>query len=468
MSIWGGRFDHGMDRVFERFNSSYRFDRRFIVEDIEGSIAYAEVLRQAGVISLPELQKIIKGLKEIRNRTQEDPNFLADAKDEDIHSFVEARLVEIVGEAGLKIHTGRSRNDQVALDTRLFLKKAITKIQKEIKQLMGELLTKAETHRKLVVPGYTHLRRAQPVLLAHYLLAYFEMLSRDRDRFEDCFRRTDCMPLGAGALAGNPFAIDREFLRKKLNFSRLTANSLDAVSDRDYLVDFVTAGSLTLVHLSRLAEDLIFFSTPECGWVELSDQVTTGSSLMPQKKNPDSLELLRGKSGRVIGNLTQLLILLKGLPLTYNKDLQEDKEPIFDTLDTVLDCLQVTQVVVRTLKINTEAAEKALADDFMVATDLADYLVRKGTPFREAHRLVGQIVLECEKKQMQLSEISLARYQEFSPIFSSDLFDALSVQKSIEARSVFGGTATARVAEALSQAKQSLLLQYPSEGGTRD
>ena len=315
----------------------------------------------------------------------------------------------------------------------------------------------------MVVPGYTHLRKAQPILLAHYLLAFFEMFSRDRDRFQDCFRRTDCMPLGAGALAGNAFAIDREALRKTLGFSRITANSLDAVSDRDYLVDFVSASSLTLVHLSRLAEDLIFFSTPECGWIELSDRVTTGSSLMPQKKNPDSLELLRGKSGRVIGNLTRLLVLLKGLPLTYNKDLQEDKEALFDTLDTLLDCLQVAQVVVSTLKIDAEAARKALEGDFMEATDLADYLVRKGLPFREAHRLVGKIVLECEQQRIRLSDLPLDRYRQFSPLFSRDLFQALSTRHSIEARSVFGGTAPARVGEALSRAEQSLTLQSPSE-----
>lgn len=468
MSIWGGRFTQGMDEAFERFNASFSLDRRLILEDIQGSMAYAEALEQAGVISPRELRQILEGLGEIRNRAQRDPDFLAEAKDEDVHSFVEARLVELIGEAGLKLHTGRSRNDQVAVDTRLFLKKAIGVVQQELKGLMGELLNQAKRHRDLVVPGYTHLRKAQPILLAHYLLAYFEMFSRDRERFEDCFRRTDCMPLGAGALAGNAFAVDREALRQKLDFSRITANSLDAVSDRDYLVDFVSAGSLTLVHLSRLAEDLIFFSTPECGWIELSDEVTTGSSLMPQKKNPDSLELLRGKSGRVIGNLTRLLVLLKGLPLTYNKDLQEDKEALFDSLDTLLDCLQVAQVVVRTLKVDAEAAGKALEGDFMASTDLADYLVRKGMPFREAHRLVGQIVLECERQHIRLSALALSRYREFSPLFAEDLFQTLSAQHSIEARSVLGGTAPARVAEALAHAEQSLTLQNPSERGTRD
>ena len=466
MNIWGGRFTQGMDEAFERFNASLSMDRRLILEDIQSSMAYAEALEEAGVLSSQELQRILEGLGEIRERAQQDSNFLADARDEDVHSFVEARLVEIIGEAGLKLHTGRSRNDQVAVDTRLFLKKAIGRVQHGLKDLMGELLNQAKRHPDLAVPGYTHLRKAQPILLAHYLLAWFEMFSRDRDRFEDCFRRTDCMPLGAGALAGNAFAVDREFLRKKLKFSRISANSLDAVSDRDYLVDFVSAGSLTLVHLSRLAEDLIFFTTPECGWIELSDEVTTGSSLMPQKKNPDSLELLRGKSGRVIGNLTRLLVLLKGLPLTYNKDLQEDKEALFDTLDTLLDCLQVAQVVVRTLKIDAGAARKALEGDFMTATDLADYLVRKGMTFREAHGLVGRIVLECEKQRIQLSELPLSRYRRFSSLFDEDLFQALSLQHSIEVRSVAGGTAPARVAEALSRAEQSLTLQNPSERGT--
>jgi argininosuccinate lyase len=455
-----------MDEAFERFNASLRLDQRLMLEDIEGSMAYAEALEQAGVLSPQELRRILEGLGEIRNRAQRDPDFLAKAEDEDVHSFVEARLVEIIGAAGLKLHTGRSRNDQVAVDTRLFLKKAIGRVQKALKGLMGELLNQAKRHRDLVVPGYTHLRKAQPILLAHYLLAWFEMFSRDRERFEDCFRRTDCMPLGAGALAGNAFAVDREALGKKLNFSRITANSLDAVSDRDYLVDFVSAGSLTLVHLSRLAEDLIFFSAPECGWIELSDQVTTGSSLMPQKKNPDSLELLRGKSGRVIGNLTRLLVLLKGLPLTYNKDLQEDKEALFDTLDTLLDCLQVAEAVVRTLTIDAEAARKTLEGDFMAATDLADYLVRKGMAFREAHGLVGRIVLECEGQRIGLSELPLSRYRRFSPLFGEDLFQALSVRHSIEARSVSGGTAPERVVEALSRAERSLTLQNPSERGT--
>jgi len=455
-----------MDEAFERFNASLSMDRRLILEDIEGSTAYAEALEQAGVLSPQELRRILEGLGEIRDRARRDPDFLKDATDEDVHSFVEARLVEIIGEAGLKLHTGRSRNDQVALDTRLFLKKAIGQVQQGLKGLMAELLHQAGRHPDLAVPGYTHLRKAQPVLLAHYLLAWFEMFSRDRDRFEDCFRRTDCMPLGAGALAGNAFAVDREALCKKLDFSRITANSLDAVSDRDYLVDFVSAGSLTLVHLSRLAEDLIFFSTPECGWIELSDEVTTGSSLMPQKKNPDSLELLRGKSGRVIGNLTRLLVVLKGLPLTYNKDLQEDKEALFDTLDTLLDCLQVAQAVVRTLKIDAEAARKALEGDFMTATDLADYLVRKGMPFREAHGLVGRIVLECEGQKIGLSELPLSRYRQFSSLFAEDLFQVLSVRHGIEARRVPGGTAPGRVAEALSRAEQSLTLQNPSERGT--
>ena len=465
MSIWGGRFTQGMDEAFERFNNSFRLDRRFISEDIEGSMAYAEALEKAGVLSDRELRQILDGLGKIRDRARQDPSFLEEARDEDVHSFVEARLVEIVGEAALKLHTGRSRNDQVAVDTRLFLKKAIGQVQRGLKALMGELLNQAGKQPDVVVPGYTHLRKAQPVLLAHYLLAWFEMFSRDRDRFEDCFRRTDCMPLGAGALAGNAFAVDREALRKKLDFSRITANSLDAVSDRDYLVDFVSAGSLTLVHLSRLAEDLIFFSTPECGWIELSDEVTTGSSLMPQKKNPDSLELLRGKSGRVIGNLTRLLVLLKGLPLTYNKDLQEDKEALFDTLDTLLDSLQVAEVVVRTLRIDAEAARKALEGDFMTATDLADYLVRKGMPFREAHGLVGRIVLECEGRQIGLSELPLSRYRQLSALFTEDLYQALSARHSIEVRSVMGGTAPERVAAALSRAEQSLTLQNPSERG---
>ncbi len=445
-----------MDAVFERFNNSFGVDQRLILEDIEGSAAYANALAKVGILSADELKQIGKGLAEIKKRVEKEPQWLAGQSDEDVHSFVESRLVEIVGDAGFKLHTGRSRNDQVALDTRLYLKRAIIRVQVQLKALSRELLNQAKANLDVAIPGYTHLRKAQPILLAHYLLAYLEMFQRDNDRFEDCFRRTDVMPLGSGALAGNGFPVDREALRVELGFGQLTRNSLDAVSDRDYQVDFISASSLTLVHLSRLAEDLILYSAPEFGFLALADAVTTGSSIMPQKKNPDSLELIRGKAARVIGNLTSMLSLLKGLPLAYNKDLQEDKELLFDTLDTAMDCLRVMQVVIRTMQVDRQAAGAAVQGDFLNATDLADYLVRKGLAFRKAHEVVGKIVLHCESKRIQLPQLSLAEFQSFSSLFGEDVFPALLLENSINARSVVGGTARARVAEAIEQAEKVL------------
>lgn len=456
MNTWGGRFTEQIDAVFERFNVSLDVDQRLILEDIEGSLAYANALAKVGVLSPQELKQIGKGLAEIKKRVEGEPKWLANQKDEDVHSFVEARLVELIGDTGFKLHTGRSRNDQVALDMRLYLKRAIIRVQAQLKALNREIVNLAKANLNIVIPGYTHLRKAQPVLFAHYLLAYFEMFQRDYDRFDDCFRRTDVMPLGSGALAGNGFPIDREALRIELGFGQLTRNSLDAVSDRDYQVDFLSASSLVMVHLSRLAEDLIIYSSPEFGFVKLSDTVTTGSSIMPQKKNPDSLELLRGKSARVIGNLTSLLSLLKGLPLAYNKDLQEDKVILFDSLDTLLDCLLVTPVVIKTLKVDEAATHASVQEDFLNATDLADYLVRKGMSFRKAHELVGRIVLYCESKQIGLQEISLAEFQTFSNLIGEDVYPALSLENSINARSVLGGTASVRVREALEQAEKLL------------
>ncbi len=456
MKTWGGRFTEQTDAAFERFNNSLEVDRRLIFEDIEGSMAYAKALAHIRILSEEESRLIGRGLAEIKKRVEKEPEWLSSETDEDVHSFVEARLVELIGDAGYKLHTGRSRNDQVALDTRLYMKRAIIQVQVHIKNLNREILDLAKTHLDVIIPGYTHLRKAQPVLFSHYLLAYFEMFQRDYDRFEDCFRRTDSMPLGSGALAGNGFPVDRDFLRIELGFATLTRNSLDAVSDRDYQVDFVSAAALTMVHLSRLAEDLIIYSSAEFGLIDLSDAVTTGSSIMPQKKNPDSLELIRGKAARVLGNLTSMLALLKGLPLAYNKDLQEDKEILFTTLDSLLDCLQVTRIVMKTLKVNRSEATSAVQGDYLNATDLADYLVRKGMPFRKAHELVGKIVLHCEPRKIQLHELSLADFQSFSEHFTEDVHSALTLESSINNRSVFGGTATARVVEALEQAEKTL------------
>jgi argininosuccinate lyase len=456
MKTWGGRFTEQTDVGFERFNASFGVDQRLIFEDIEGSVAYASALERAGILSADELRQIGRALTEIKRHVERDPAWLDKNPAEDVHSFVEAQLFDLVGDAALKLHTGRSRNDQVALDTRLFLKRGIVQIQVQVKGLVQALLTQAKTNLDVTIPGYTHLRKAQPILFSHYLLAYCEMFQRDYERLEECFRRTDCMPLGSGALAGSGFGIDREALRKELGFAQLTRNSLDAVSDRDYLVDFVSAGSLILVHLSRLAEDLILYSTTEFGLLELSDAITTGSSIMPQKKNPDSLELIRGKSGRVFGHLINLLTVLKGLPLAYNKDLQEDKEILFDTLDTLRDCLDMARIVIEKLRVNKARAQHLVTTDFLNATDLADYLVRKGMPFRKAHELVGRIVLHCEVAAIQLQDLPLAEFQSFSGLIQEDVFEALSLESSLQRRSVVGGTARSRVLEAIEEIEKRL------------
>ena len=456
MKTWGGRFTQPTDAGFEHFNRSFGIDQRIMFEDIEGSLAYAAALEKVGILTTEELRQISKGLVEIKRRVEKEPERLGQQEDEDVHTYIERSLFELIGDAAHKLHTGRSRNDQVALDMRLFLKRAIIDIQVEIKKLGREFVEQARSHLDVVIPGYTHLRKAQPLLFAHYLLAYFEMFRRDYERLDDCYRRTDTMPLGSGALSGNGFPLDREALRKELGFAQLTRNSLDAVSDRDYLVEFTAAAALILAHLSRMAEDLIIYSSSEFGLLELSDTVTTGSSIMPQKKNPDSLELVRGKTGRVYGNLVSLLTLLKGLPLAYNKDLQEDKESVFDTLDTVVDCLRVAQLVIRTLRVNREAAQSAVRTGFLNATDLADYLVRRGVPFRKAHELVGRIVLHCEARHVELQDLSIEEYTSFSPLIGEDVYPALTLENSLNIRALAGGTAPARVLEALAEAEKFL------------
>ena len=456
MGIWDGRFSEKMNADFERFNRSFETDQRLVLEDIQGSLAYAKALQKIDILTMNELKSIVNGLNEIRTEISNQPALLKESVDEDIHSYVENLLVKKIGPTGLKLHTGRSRNEQVSVDTRLFVKKIINETKQRLKDLMWELIKSAKVHEDLIIPGYTHLRKAQPVLLSHYFLAYFEMFLRDYHRFEESFQRTDSSPLGSGALAGCSFPIDRKFLAEELGFSEITHNSLDAVSDRDYILDFLFAASTTLIHLSRLAEDLIIFSTPEFGWILLSDKVTTGSSLMPQKKNPDSLELVRGKSSRLIGNLSSLLILLKGTPLTYNKDLQDDKELLFNSADTVLECLHISKIIIETMKIDSKAAKNALNDDSIFATDIADYLVRKGVPFRSAHKITGSIVLECEQKGIMLAELSLERYKTYSLSFEDDVFKLFMLDNSINAHSVTGGTSPDRVKEELVRAEKLL------------
>ena len=443
-----------MDRLMERYNASISFDRRLWREDIEGSRAYAEALKRAGVLSGQECAALLKGLAEVAAEI-EAGKFAWSEADEDIHMAVERRLTEIAGPVGGKLHTGRSRNDQVATDMRLWLRGAVAELRQELRTLQQALLEQARPRLKTLMPGFTHLQQAQPISAAHYLLSFFWMFERDRGRFSDLALRADELPLGSGALAGSTVGIDREWLARRLGFARVSRNSLDAVSDRDFGAEFISAAALAMLHLSRLAEDLIIYSSSGFRFVKLSDAYTTGSSLMPQKKNPDALELARGKTGRVIGNLTGLLATLKGLPSTYNKDLQEDKEPLFDTFDTLADSLRIIAGVVATLEFQPEAME-AFLDDFLLATDLADYLVRKGLPFRQAHETVGGLVLECEKRKCGLRELPLQVYRKRNALFAEDVKEALDFSASLAVRKATGGTAPAAVRKQIRQAEAAL------------
>ncbi|MDQ3908691.1 MAG: argininosuccinate lyase, partial [Acidobacteriota bacterium] len=393
--LWGGRFTADADARFAAFNRSFGFDRRLFAADVRASLAHADALREAGVLTGEEFGRIERGLGTLLARAAEGESFLEDPRAEDVHSFIEARLVEIAGDAGRKLHTGRSRNDQVATATRLWLRDEIDQIDARAREAQSALIDLAEAHRDAVLPGYTHLQRAQPVLFAHWCLAYFEMLARDRERLRDARRRVNVLPLGSAALAGTSYKIDRESVARALQFGSVSRNSLDAVSDRDFCVEFCAAASLVMAHLSRLAEDLIIYSTTEFGFVELGDAISTGSSLMPQKKNPDALELLRGKSGRVFGHTVALLTVVKGLPLAYNKDMQEDKEGLIDAVDTVLAVLDVFPPMLESMTVRGDRTSAAAIEDFTLATDAADLLANHGVPFREAHHIVGSLVGRC-------------------------------------------------------------------------
>jgi argininosuccinate lyase len=456
MKLWGGRFTGEADADFARFNASFAFDRRLIEADIEGSLAQAEAICRAGILTTDEAQKISDGLGAILQRVQTDASYLDSRDAEDVHSFVEAELVALVGEVGYKLHTGRSRNDQVATDLRLFLRSAIDETTRLVGVLQQALVDLADGNREVIIPGYTHLQRAQPILFAHYLLAYYEMFKRDTERLGEIRSRVNRLPLGSGALAGTGFAIDREAVARRLGFEGLCENSLDGVSDRDFVIEFVGAAAITMVHLSRLAEDFIIYSTTEFAFVELSDAVSTGSSLMPQKKNPDSLELIRGKSGRIFGHHAALLALMKGLPLAYNKDMQEDKEALFDTLDTLQGSLRVMTTVLRNMRVNGERTRAAASVGFLNATDLADYLVRKGMEFRRAHELVGRVVAFAIEQGSDLDNLSLEDYKKFSPLFEADLFTALKLESSLANKPALGGTSPVRVQEALARARSEL------------
>ena len=444
----------GLDERALKYSASIAYDRRLYRHDIAASIAHARMLAKQGIIPGDDAHSILRGLGEIREEIERG-EFPFREELEDIHLNIEARLQEKIGEAAGRLHTARSRNDQIATDMRLFVIEACDDAVASIRRLQTALLDLAEANQNAVMPGYTHLQRAQPVLFAHHLLAYFEMLDRDSGRFLDCRSRADELPLGAGALAGVPYPLDREFVASELGFSRVSRNSIDAVADRDFVVEFQAAAAAAMMHLSRLAEEIVLWSSDEFGFLRLPVTFTTGSSIMPQKRNPDVAELARGRTGRAYGNLIAILTMLKGLPLAYNRDLQEDKQPLFDTVDTLLATLEVLTALLPALEVRSERMESAAAGSYTLATDVADYLVRKGMPFREAHQAVADLVRYAEGEGKSLSGLSLEEYRRYSPLFEHDVL-ALDVRASVAARDVPGGTAPSRVAEALKLARERL------------
>jgi len=449
---WAGRFQEKTEKTVEDFTASVSFDRRLWEYDIEGSVAHVKMLKKQKIIPPKDADAILSALKKIKQEIQIGQFKFRDDL-EDIHMNIEYALIKKIGARGGKLHTARSRNDQVALDIRLFLREEIKKIQKLIEEFQSVLVKIAEEQIGVIMPGYTHLQKAQPVLLSHHILAYFEMFERDRGRFEDCFKRVNVMPLGSAALAGTSLPIDRNYVAQLLNFPLISHNSIDAVSDRDFAIEFLSCASILMVHLSRFAEEMILWSTEEFSFIELPDAYTTGSSIMPQKKNPDVLELVRGKSGRVIGHLIAMLIVLKGLPLAYNRDLQEDKEPLFDTSDTLKACISVLIKMLPEIKFNKAKMLKAAEGGFSNATDLAEYLVRKGLPFRDAHRVTGRIVRYCLENNKTLNELDLKELKRFSKKIESDVFNYLSVESSINRKDSYGGTARERVLARIKQIK---------------
>ena len=450
---WGGRFSEQTDPMVDAYTSSIAVDRRIALEDVKGSIAHARMLAHQGIIPAAESEEILAGLMQVRDELEQG-TFQLNERLEDVHMNVEARLGEIVGPAAGRLHTARSRNDQVVTDLRLWLKEAIAESIASLHDLQISLVETAAANRRVVLPGYTHLQRAQPVLLAHHLLAYFEMFERDLGRFADCYARTDVLPLGSGALAGVPYPIDREMVARELEFAALSANSIDAVSDRDFVVEYLAAASIAMMHVSRLAEDLVLWSTAEFGFVELPDAFATGSSIMPQKKNPDVLELARGRTGRVYGALISVLTTLKGLPLAYNRDLQEDKEPLFTGHDTLNGTLAILTEMVPRLRFRRDRGRRA-SGGALLATDVADYLTMKGMPFREAHNVVGRIIMYCEAQGRRLDQLSLDDYRMFAPEFDEDVLK-IDIWSSLRARDVPGGTAPRRVAQAIRRARTIL------------
>ncbi|HIJ96222.1 MAG TPA: argininosuccinate lyase [Desulfuromonadales bacterium] len=438
--LWGGRFTQPTDKFVEEFTASIQFDKRLYHQDIRGSVAHARMLGKQGIIPLEDVEKIIHGLHKTLDKI-EAGDFDFSISLEDIHMNIEARLSASIGEAGKRLHTGRSRNDQVALDIRLYLRDEIVEISTYLDLLIDALLDQAEANIDTIMPGFTHLQTAQPILFAHHLMAYVEMFKRDNSRLGDCLKRVNVMPLGAGALAGTTFPIDREYVADQLGFPAITRNSLDAVSDRDFALEFLADASILMMHLSRFSEELILWSTSAFRFIELSDGFCTGSSIMPQKKNPDVPELVRGKTGRVYGNLMAMLTVMKSLPLAYNKDMQEDKEPLFDTIDTVKGSLKIFADMIREMRVNVGSMATAAGQGFSTATDVADYLVRKGLAFRDAHEAVGKAVAYCVENEMDIPDLSLTEWQLFSARIDSDIFELITVDASVNARNVPGGTA---------------------------
>lgn len=452
---WSGRFTHKTSGLVESFTESISFDKRLWKHDIRGSIAHAKMLAKQGIISAKEAETIVKGLLEIAAEI-ESGKFRFRNELEDIHMNIEAELAKKIGPAGKKLHTARSRNDQVALDIRLYLREETEDIISKIIQFQKTLLTIAEKHIDTIMPGYTHLQRAQPVLLSHHLLAYMEMIERDKGRFTDSLKRLNVLPLGACALAGTTLPSDRTFVAKELGFKVVSANSIDTVSDRDFAVEFLSCACICIMHLSRFAEELVLWSTEEFGFIEISDAFTTGSSIMPQKKNPDAAELVRGKTGRIYGNLMSLLTLMKGLPLSYNRDMQEDKIPLFDTVDTLKACLEIMNAMLPGTAFHKKRMASTAGEGYSTATDIAEYLVKKGIPFREAHEITGKIVLHCIKKKVELHELELKELKYFSPVIAKDIFPALDPAASVRARSSYGGTSPSQVLKQIKRYKKIL------------
>ena len=453
--LWGGRFTKETDQMVYRFNASIGFDKRLFEQDIEGSIAHVVMMEKQGILTCEEKDDIIKGLTEIRKDVEEGRLQITDEY-EDIHSFVEAKLIERIGEDGKKMHTGRSRNDQVALDMRLYVRGQVIEISRCLKELLNTLLTLMEENLSTYMPGFTHLQKAQPTTLAHHMGAYFEMFKRDMQRMEDIYRRMNYCPLGAGAFAGTTYPLDRTYTASLLGFEGPTLNSMDSVADRDYVIELLSALSTIMMHLSRFSEEIIIWNTNEYRFVEIDDGFSTGSSIMPQKKNPDIAELVRGKTGRVYGALVSILTTMKGLPLAYNKDMQEDKEVTFDAIDTVKDCLTLFQGMLATMKFQEQRMKESAVNGFTNATDAADYLVLKGVPFRDAHGIIGRLVLYCIQKGCSIDELSIEELKQISPVFEADVYEAISLKTCVEKRLTIGAPGQKAMEDVIRQSREFL------------